>query len=96
MPQHWQNLARCESGSNPPNWKHDGGDFAGAFGIYEGSWLDYRYNGYPAHPAQATPWQQWRVAKRIAAKYGIAEPWGCWRGPEHAWVRNGMPEYGST
>ena len=24
MPAVWQRLAQCESGSNPPNWRHDG------------------------------------------------------------------------
>lgn len=95
MPKHWQNLAACESGSTPPNWKHNSGTYEGAFGFYHGSWDDYRPKRYPASASQATPWQQWRVALRIAARYGIAEPWGCWRGSDHAWVRNGLPEYGT-
>lgn len=94
MPKHWQNLAACESGSRPPNWQHDSGTYVGAFGFYIGSWRQYRYAGYPARASQATSWQQWRVALRIAARFGIASPWGCWRGSQHAWVRNGLPERG--
>jgi len=95
MPKHWINLAACESGSNPPNWRHNSGTYEGAFGFYHGSWDDFRPKRYPSSANLATPWQQWRVALRIAARYGIAEPWGCWRGSSHAWVRNGLPEYGT-
>jgi hypothetical protein len=95
MPKHWINLAACESGSSPPNWRHDSGTYQGAFGFYYGTWDQYRLSGYPSNAAQASPWQQWRVALRVAAKYGIASPWGCWRGSSHAWVRNGLPEYGT-
>lgn len=97
MPQHWQNLARCESGSNPPNWRHSSGTYEGAFGFYTGTWNQYRYPSYPRRAYLATPWQQYRVALRVAAAVGsIAAPWGCWRGPHHAWVRNGLPEWGVT
>lgn len=95
MPTHWQNLAECESGSDPPNWKHNSGTYQGAFGFYHGSWDQYRYPNYPREAYLATPWQQWKVARRIAARFGLASPWGCWRGPHHAWVRNGLPEYGT-
>lgn len=95
MPTHWQNLAACESGSTPPNWKHNSGTYEGAFGFARGSWDAFRPPRYPSSANLATPWQQWRVALLIAARYGIAEPWGCWRGPLHAWVRNGLPEYGT-
>jgi hypothetical protein len=94
MPKHWQNLAACESGSNPPNWRHNSGTYEGAFGFYHGSWDSFRPAWYPSSASDATPWQQWRVALRIAARYGIASPWGCWRGSQHAWVRNGLPERG--
>lgn len=95
MPVHWQNLAACESGSNPPNWRHNSGTYEGAFGFYYGSWDSFRLPGYPRAAYLASPWQQWQVARRIAARYGLAEPWGCWRGPQHAWVRAGLPEYGT-
>jgi hypothetical protein len=83
MPPVWQRLARCESGSNPPNWQHNSGTYQGAFGFYHGSWDDYRYPGYPTDAHRATPWQQYRVALRIHARYGFTG-WGCYR---HAWVR---------
>lgn len=92
MPKHWQNLAQCEAGMN---WKHNSGTFQGGFGFHHGSWDDYAPARYPSEAYLATPWQQYQVARRIAAKYGIAEPWGCWRGADHAWVRNGLPEYGT-
>lgn len=95
MPKHWINLAACESGSSPPNWAHDSGTYQGAFGFYYGAWDDYKLAGYPSSAAQASPWQQWQVAKRIARKLTIRIPWGCWRGSQHAWVRNGLPEYGT-
>lgn len=95
MPKHWQNLAACESGSNPPNWTHNSGTYEGAFGFYYGSWDSFKLPGYPSAAYLATPWQQWKVARRIAARYGIASPWGCWRGPHHSWVRAGKPEYGT-
>lgn len=95
MPVHWQNLAECESGSDPPNWTHNSGTYEGAFGFYYGSWDQFRLPGYPSAAYLATPWQQWQVARRIASRYGLASPWGCWRGPQHAWVRAGMSEYGT-
>jgi hypothetical protein len=95
MPQHWIRLAYCESGTRPPadpNWRHRSGSYAGAFGFYDGSWLAFRLPGYPSRADLANPFQQWTVARRIAARYGIASPWGCWRGPQHAWVRGSLPE----
>lgn len=83
MPAVWQRLAQCESGANPPNWRHDSGTYTGAFGFYIGSWQDYRYPGYPARASQATPWQQYRVALRIHARFGFTG-WGCY---DHSWVR---------
>ncbi len=95
MPKHWVNLAACESGSSPPNWRHNSGTYEGAFGFYHGSWDQFRPARYPSSASSATPWQQWQVALRIAARFGIASPWGCWRGSQHAWVRNGLSEYGT-
>ena len=83
MPPVWQRLAQCESGHNPPNWKHDSGTYQGAFGFYHGSWDAFRPRGYPSNAANATPWQQYRVALRIHARYGFTG-WGCYR---HSWVR---------
>jgi len=85
MPAVWQRVAQCESGSNPPNWKHDSGTYQGAFGFYHGSWDAFRPARYPSNAADASPWQQYRVALRIHARYGFTG-WGCYR---HSWVRNG-------
>jgi hypothetical protein len=86
MPPVWQRLAQCESGHNPPNWKHDSGTYSGGFGFYFGSWTRFRYAGYPSRASLATPWQQYRVALRIHARYGFSG-WGCYQGSQHAWVR---------
>lgn len=86
MPPVWQRLAQCESGANPPNWKHDSGTYTGAFGFYIGSWQQFKRPQDPARASQATPWAQWRVALRIHARYGFTG-WGCYQGAEHAWVR---------
>lgn len=88
MPAVWQRLAQCESGSNPPNWRHDSGTYTGAFGFHIGSWRQFRYDGYPARASLATPWQQYRVALRIHARFGFSG-WGCYQGASHAWVRGG-------
>ena len=85
LPPVWQRIAKCETGLN---WKHRTRDYQGAFGIYRGSWDAFRYRGYPTEAYLATPWQQYRVALRIHARYGFTG-WGCTKGPEHAWVLNG-------
>lgn len=88
MPAIYQRIAWCESGSRPPAdpvWRHHGGDYEGAFGFWYGSWLLFRYPGYPRHAYDATPWQQFRVAKLIHDRYGFSSPWGCYR--HNAWVR---------
>lgn len=91
MPQHWINLAICEEHLN---WRHNDGVYEGAFAFYYGSWDEYKLPGYPDSASEATPWEQWQVALRIARKLTIAIPWGCWRGADHAWVRAGLPERG--
>jgi hypothetical protein len=88
MPQVWQRIAHCESGTRPPrdpNWKHNSGTFQGAFGFHYGSWDDFRPRGYPSEAYNATPWQQYRVALRIHARYRFTG-WGCYK---NAWVRYG-------
>lgn len=94
MPKHWILLATCEERLN---WKHDDGVYEGTFAFAKSTWDGYKYRGYPHSAALATPWQQYRVALRVAKSMpdGIQDAWGCWRGPEHAWVRNGKPEYGT-
>lgn len=88
MPAVWQRIAWCESGIRPPadpNWRHDSGTYTGAFGFHIGSWQQFRYAGYPARGSLATPWQQYRVALRIHARFGFTG-WGCY---DLAWVKYG-------
>lgn len=92
LPEHWVNLAQCEEGLD---WRHHSGGYEGTFAFATSTWDTYRYPSYPLRAWRATPRQQWRVALRVAAKLTIAVPWGCWRGPQHAWVRAGRPEYGT-
>jgi hypothetical protein len=93
MPSHWYRLASCESGSTPPNWSHHT-FYEGAFGFAPSTWRGYKYAGYPEHAYQANPYQQYKVALRVArATGGIRFPWGCWRGSQHAWVRGNVSYY---
>lgn len=96
MPPHWIRLAQCEGGGRgEPNWRHHS-YYQGAFGFAPGSWDQFKpVAWWPRDAHLATPWQQYRTALRIAARFGLAEPWGCWRGPQHAWVRGGLPEHGT-
>lgn len=93
MPGHWIRLAQCEGGTRgEPNWKHNSGTYQGAFGFHYTTWDQYKpFPWWPKEAFQATPWQQYQTALRVAARWGIAEPWGCWRGDDHAWVRGNVP-----
>jgi Transglycosylase-like domain len=73
----WWRIGICESGQNPPNWRHNSGTFQGALGFYHGSWDAFRPPGYPSEAYLATPWQQVQVAERIRARYGYSG-WGCY------------------
>ena len=89
MPAHWIRLAECESGARPPNWKHNSGTYQGAFGFYYGSWDRFKpVSWWPRDAHLASPWQQYRTALRIHARYGFSG-WGCWQGAAHEWVRTG-------
>lgn len=97
MPQHWRNLAWCESGTrspDAPNWRMRHGIYGGAFAFADGTWAMYRLPSYPVRAEDANPFQQWMVARRVAAERTLFWPWGCWRGSGHAWVRAGLPERG--
>lgn len=96
MPMHWQRLAQCESGSNPPDWRHHT-DYEGGFGFAPSTWDRFKLSARWPHGAHlATPWQQWRTARALTAHYrSIRGSFGCWRGADHAWVRGGLPEYGT-
>lgn len=76
LPYHWFHIATCESGSNPPNWRHNSGTYQGAFGFHHQSWDGFNYYGFPSEAYLATPEQQYKVALAIHAKYGFSG-WGC-------------------
>lgn len=86
MPAVWQRLAQCESGANPPNWRHDSGTYTGGFGFHISSWQAFKRPHDPPRASQATPWAQWQAALRIHARYAFSG-WGCYQGASHAWVR---------
>lgn len=86
MPGVWQRLAQCESGHNPPDWRHDSGTYTGAFGFHIDSWRRFKRDRDPDRASLATPWAQWQVALRIHDRYGFTG-WGCYQGASHAWVR---------
>jgi hypothetical protein len=75
LPDVWWRLAVCETRGN---WQHDSGTYQGAFGIYKGTWDTYRLPGFPVDAHRATPKQQYRVARVIAAKHSMYA-WGCYR-----------------
>lgn len=58
-------VAVCETRGN---FRHDGGDYEGAFGWFTGTWLLDRRSGYPARAKEATPRQQNRVFHDSVAK----------------------------
>lgn len=76
LPARWFHITTCESGSNPPNWKHNSGTYQGAFGFHYTSWDNFNTFGYPSEAYLATPEQQYRVALAIYARYGFTG-WGC-------------------
>lgn len=93
MSDHAQRLAACESGSPTSDLNFEyRGSYDGAFGFAYSTWDDYKpVSWWPDDAWQATPWQQYVVARRVAADLGISTPWGCWRGDSHAWVRGSEP-----
>jgi hypothetical protein len=72
----WTRIAVCESGQDPPNWRHDSGTYQGGLGFYHGSWDAFRPAGFPAEAYLATPLQQMIVAERIYDRFGLTG-WGC-------------------
>lgn len=91
MPAWMIRLGQCEMSLD---WSRRWGIYEGAFAFATTTWDGYKLPGYPDSAADATPRQQMNVVFRIAHRLGVAGPWGCWRGPQHAWVRGGLPEYG--
>lgn len=62
LPKLYWAIGMCETGLN---WRHNSGTYQGAFGFYYRSWDQYKYPGYPSEAYNATPWQQYRVIRRI-------------------------------
>lgn len=91
MPAWAQRLAQCEEGLD---WHHSGSGYEGGFAFAVGTWDQYRLKRFPRRAYDATPWQQWVVVQRVARAVTVGAAWGCWRGPQHAWVRAGLPEVG--
>ncbi len=73
LPDKWQRIAQCET---QMNWQHYNSSYEGAFGFATSSWDNFKPAGYPDHANQASPWQQYQVALRIYARYGLSG-WGC-------------------
>lgn len=76
LPPVWVAIARCESGKNPPNWKHNSGSYQGAYGFAVSTWDRYRLRGYPDDAYDATPREQYEVALVLYRLFGFS-PWGC-------------------
>jgi hypothetical protein len=91
MPAWMIRLGQCEMGLD---WSRRWGIYEGAFAFATSTWDGYKLTGYPDSAADATPRQQMVVVLIIAHKLTVRVPWGCWQGPQHAWVRGGLPEYG--
>jgi hypothetical protein len=83
MPAVFHRIAVCETHADP-SWHTR--DYQGMFGMFRGTWDDYKPAGYPADADDATPRQQLVVARIVARKFGLSA-WGCWR--QHRWVREG-------
>ncbi len=73
LPDQWRRIGQCET---QLNWQHQNSSYEGAFGFAQQSWDSFKPQGYPDHASQATPWQQYLVALRIYARYGLSG-WGC-------------------
>lgn len=77
LPAKHRRVTICETGKNPPNWKHDSGTYQGGYGFWYGTWDSFKpVSWWPSNAAHATPWQQYRTALRVIARYGWSG-WGC-------------------
>lgn len=79
LPDKWQRIGACETGygKRPGRWDWNSGTYQGAFGFYHGSWDRFKpVAWWPSEAYDATPWQQYRTALAIHARYGFSG-WGC-------------------
>ena len=89
LPDKWARIGACETGYGKPpgQWTWNSGTYQGAFGFHHGSWDAFKPVSWWPHAAYlATPWQQYKVALRIHARYGFTG-WGCYM--NRSWVRYG-------
>jgi len=79
LPDKWQRIGACETGygRRPGRWNWNSGTYQGAFGFHHDSWDHFKpVAWWPNEAYLATPWQQYRTALAIAARYGLSG-WGC-------------------
>jgi hypothetical protein len=79
LPDKWQRIGACETGygRRPGNWTWNSGTYQGAFGFHYQSWDQFKPVSWWPHAAYlASPWQQYRTALAIHARYGFSG-WGC-------------------
>ena len=79
LPDKWQRIGACETGygKRPGRWDWNSGAYQGAFGFAVSSWDQFKpVSWWPSEAYLATPWQQYRTALAIHARYGFSG-WGC-------------------
>ena len=79
LPDKWQRIGACETGygRRPGRWDWNSGTYQGAFGFHHSSWDQFKpVSWWPDSAYEATPWQQYRTALAIHARYGFSG-WGC-------------------
>lgn len=79
LPDKWQRIGACETGygKRPGRWDWNSGTYQGAFGFHYASWDQFKpVWWWPDNAYDATPWQQYRTALAIHARYGFSG-WGC-------------------
>lgn len=79
LPEKWQRIGACETGygKRPGRWDWNSGTYQGAFGFAVSSWDQFKpVAWWPSEAYLATPWQQYRTALAIHARYGFSG-WGC-------------------
>lgn len=79
LPDKWARIGACETGygRRPGRWDWNSGTYQGAFGFHHQSWDSFKpVSWWPSNAYDATPWQQYRTALAIHARYGFSG-WGC-------------------
>jgi hypothetical protein len=79
LPDKWARIGACETGygQRPGRWDWNSGTYQGAFGFHHDSWDHFKpVAWWPREAYLASPWQQYRTALAIHARYGLSG-WGC-------------------